>query len=276
MIKVASFLKAGSEFLDLMESLLCKSSIQSYSAELLSSFIFVFAGVGSAMSSSSLLASSEQEAVLASSSEVRLLMVAVAHAFAMSSAVSLSAHISGGHVNPAVTFGLLLGGHIRVFTALCYIVAQLLGSSLACAVLSLCLEGQAIPIASGSSSRISITGGLVVEGIATFAVVCTVYAARDPMNGPRGITGGPIVIGFIHGANIIVTAPFTGRFMNPGRSFGLALMSGDFRNHWVCWVGPFLGGGLAGMVYRCLLSQSSGTGSGLQQDDDADGNSIAV
>lgn len=174
MIKLSSFLRAGSEFLDLMESLLCKSSLRSYFAELVSSFIFVFAGVGSTMSSSEffadnslikvpvtsaaqivillllalqgLLIGSESEA--ATAAEAHLLAVAVAHAFAMSAAVSLSAHISGGHVNPAVTFGLLVGGQVSFLTALCYIVAQLLGSSLACALLTLVSEGQVRSIVS--------------------------------------------------------------------------------------------------------------------------------
>lgn len=86
-----------------------------------------------------LLIGSESEAAPA---EASLLTVAVAHAFAMSAAVSVSAHISGGHVNPAVTFGLLVGGHVSILTALCYVVAQLLGSGLACALLMLISAGQ--------------------------------------------------------------------------------------------------------------------------------------
>ncbi|OWM80154.1 hypothetical protein CDL15_Pgr019318 [Punica granatum] len=245
-IKVSSFLRAGSEFLDLMESLLSKSSLRSYFAELLSSFIFVFAGVGSTMSS-------ESEAT---SAEAHLLTVAVAHAFAMSAAVFMSEHISGGHVNPAVSVGLVVGGQVSILTALCYVVAQLLGSSLACALLMLVSAGQAIPVGR-LAPRIPLSGGVVMEGITTFAIVCTVSAARDPRNGSQGITG-PMAIGFIQGANIIVTSPFTGGYMNPARSFGPAVVSGDFRNHWVYWIGPFLGGGLAGFIYRSFLVQATG------------------
>lgn len=117
------------------------------------------------------------------------------------------------------------------------------------------------------SPRMPVSGGLVMESIATFAVVCTVYAAQDPHNESRG-TIGPVAIGFIHGANIIMTGPFTGGFMNPARSFGPALMSGDFTNHWVYWVGPFLGAGLAGFVYRSFLAQA--TSSSQQPDANAD------
>lgn len=107
------------------------------------------------------------------------------------------------------------------------------------------------------SPQMPVSGSLAVEGIATFAAVCTVYGARDPKNESHRVTG-PVAIGFILGANIIVTGPFTGGFTNPAQSFGPALMSGDFRNHWVYWVGPFLGGGVAGFVYQSFLAQSSG------------------
>lgn len=91
--------------------------------------------------------------------------------------------------------------------------------------------------------------GVVMEIIVTFALVYTVYAtAADPKKGSLG-TIAPIAIGFIVGANILVAGPFSGGSMNPARSFGPAVASGNFAGIWIYWVGPLIGGGLAGLIY---------------------------
>lgn len=91
--------------------------------------------------------------------------------------------------------------------------------------------------------------GVVMEIVITFALVYTVYAtAADPRKGSLGIIA-PIAIGFIVGANILAAGPFSGGSMNPARSFGPAVVSGDFSENWIYWVGPLIGGGLAGLVY---------------------------
>lgn len=91
--------------------------------------------------------------------------------------------------------------------------------------------------------------GVVMEIIITFALVYTVYAtAADPKKGALG-TIAPMAIGFIVGANILAAGPFSGGSMNPARSFGPAVASWSFAGLWVYWVGPLIGGGLAGLVY---------------------------
>lgn len=95
--------------------------------------------------------------------------------------------------------------------------------------------------------------GVVMEIIITFALVYTVYAtAADPKKGALG-TIAPIAIGFIVGANILAAGPFSGGSMNPARSFGPAAASGNYAGNWVYWVGPLIGGGLAGAVYSNLF-----------------------
>ena len=80
-----------------------------------------------------------------------------------------------------------------------------------------------------------------MEVIVTFGLVYTVYAtAADPKKGSLG-TIAPIAIGFIVGANILVAGPFSGGSMNPARSFGPAVASGDFTNIWIYWAGPLIG-----------------------------------
>ncbi|NBH87176.1 MIP family channel protein, partial [Lachnospiraceae bacterium] len=215
--------------------------MKAYVAEFISTLLFVFAGVGSAIAYNKLTTDAALD-------PAGLVAVAVAHAFALFVAVSIAANISGGHVNPAVTFGLALGGQITLLTGIFYWIAQLLGAVVASFLLSVVTGGLAIPI-HAVGAGVGAIQGVVLEIIITFGLVYTVYAtAVDPKKGPLG-TIAPIAIGFIVGANILAAGPFSGGSMNPARSFGPAVASGDFSGHWIYWVGPLVGGGLAGLVY---------------------------
>ncbi|XP_077236528.1 putative aquaporin TIP-type RB7-18C [Tasmannia lanceolata] len=234
----------ASTTLSRLEKSLTPTALRSYLAEFISTFIFVFAAVGSTMSASKMTPD-------ATSDPSSLVVAAVAHAFALSAAVYMAANISGGHVNPAVTFGLVVGGHVSITTALFYWAVQLLGSTMACLLLRVLTAGQAIP-ASAIATEMTGFGGVVLESILTFALVYTIYVTMDPKKGPMGIIG-PIMIGFVAGANALAAGPFTGGSMNPARSFGSAMISGNFKNHGVYWVGPFIGAGIAGLVYQNLM-----------------------
>ncbi|KAG8075699.1 hypothetical protein GUJ93_ZPchr0006g45897 [Zizania palustris] len=217
------------------------ASLKAYVAEFISTLIFVFAGVGSAIAYSKLTGGAALD-------PAGLVAVALGHAFALFVAVAIGANISGGHVNPAVTFGLALGGQITILTGIFYWVAQLLGAIVG-AVLVQFSTGIATPT-HGLSAGVGAFEGVVFEIIITFGLVYTVYAtAADPKKGSLG-TIAPIAIGFIVGANILVAGPFSGGSMNPARSFGPAVASGDYTNIWIYFVGPLIGGGLAGLVYR--------------------------
>ncbi|RWW62350.1 hypothetical protein BHE74_00030516, partial [Ensete ventricosum] len=176
-----------------------------------------------------------------------LVAIAVCHGFALFVAVSVGANISGGHVNPAVTFGLALGGQITILTGIFYWVAQLLGAVIG-AFLVKFATGLDTPT-HGLGKGVGAGEAVVMEIIITFALVYTVYAtAADPKKGSLG-TIAPIAIGFIVGANILAAGPFSGGSMNPARSFGPAVASGNFSDLWIYWVGPLIGGGIAGLVY---------------------------
>ncbi|MQL95372.1 hypothetical protein Taro_028039 [Colocasia esculenta] len=217
------------------------ASLKAYLAEFISTLLFVFAGVGSAIAYNKLTANAALD-------PAGLVAVAVAHGFALFVAVAVGANISGGHVNPAVTFGLALGGHITILTGIFYWVAQLLGSIVASFLLKVVTGGLAVPT-HGLAKGVGAAEGVVFEIIITFGLVYTVYAtAADPKKGSLG-TIAPIAIGFVVGANILAAGPFSGGSMNPARSFGPAVASGDFTDNWIYWVGPLIGGGLAGLVY---------------------------
>jgi aquaporin TIP len=216
-------------------------SLKAYLSEFIATLLFVFAGVGSAIAYGKVTSDAALD-------PAGLVAIAVAHAFALFVGVSIAANISGGHLNPAVTFGLAIGGHISILTGIFYWIAQCIGSIVACLLLKFVTHGLSIPT-HGVASGMNAIEGIVMEIVITFALVYTVYAtAADPKKGSLG-TIAPIAIGFIVGANILAAGPFSGGSMNPARSFGPAVVSGDLSQIWIYWVGPLIGGGLAGLVY---------------------------
>ncbi|XP_075521942.1 aquaporin TIP1-3-like [Primulina tabacum] len=225
-------------------------AIKAAVAEFISMLIFVFAGEGSGMAFAKLTSGG-------GSTPGGLIAAAIAHAFALFVAVSVGANISGGHVNPAVTFGALVGGHITLFRSILYWIAQLLGAVVACLLLKFStggLETSAFALSSG----VSVWNALVFEIVMTFGLVYTVYAtAVDPKKGDIGIIA-PLAIGFIVGANILAGGAFDGASMNPAVSFGPAVVSWTWENHWVYWLGPFVGAGVAALVYEILFTKQGG------------------
>ncbi|KAK7309058.1 hypothetical protein RJT34_05490 [Clitoria ternatea] len=216
------------------------TSLKAYVAEFIATLLFVFAGVGSAIAYNELTKDAALDAP-------GLVAVAVAHAFALFVGVAVAANISGGHLNPAVTFGLAVGGNITLITGFFYWIAQLLGSIVASLLLNF-VTAKSTPT-HGLAAGVNAFQGVVFEIVVTFALVYTVYAtAADPKKGSLG-TIAPIAIGFIVGANILAAGPFSGGSMNPARSFGPAVVSGNFADNWIYWVGPLIGGGLAGFIY---------------------------
>ncbi|XP_058723322.1 probable aquaporin TIP2-2 [Vicia villosa] len=216
------------------------ASLRAYLSEFIATLIFVFAGVGSAIAYNELTSDAALD-------PAGLVAVAVAHAFALFVGVSIAANISGGHLNPAVTFGLAIGGNITILTGFFYWIAQLLGSIVASLLLNY-VTSKSVPT-HGVAAGLNPIAGLVFEIIITFGLVYTVYAtAADPKKGSIG-TIAPIAIGFVVGANILVAGPFSGGSMNPARSFGPAVVNGNFADNWIYWAGPLIGGGLAGLIY---------------------------
>lgn len=118
-----------------LEHSVTANALRSYLAEFISTFFFVFAAIGSAMSSWKLLG----EAV---SDPYSLVGSAIATTFALAVAVYIAATISGGHVNPAVTFGMAVGGHISIMMAIFYWISQILGSVMACLLLKVATVGE--------------------------------------------------------------------------------------------------------------------------------------
>ncbi|KAL6204668.1 PREDICTED: probable aquaporin TIP1-2 [Fragaria vesca subsp. vesca] len=215
-------------------------------AEFISTLIFVFAGSGSGVAFAELTDNG-------ATTPAGLVAAAIAHAFALFVAVAIAANISGGHVNPAVTFGAFLGGNITLVRSILYWIAQLLGSVVACLLLKFATGGMTIS-AFSLSTGVGVWNAVVFEIVMTFGLVYTVYAtALDKRSAGNISIIAPIAIGFIVGANILAGGAFDGASMNPAVSFGPAVVSWSWESHWVYWLGPFLGAGIAALIYDWIF-----------------------
>uniref|UniRef100_A0A0D9WE43 Uncharacterized protein n=1 Tax=Leersia perrieri TaxID=77586 RepID=A0A0D9WE43_9ORYZ len=217
-------------------------------AELVLTFVFVFTGVAATMAAAG---GTPEVAPGAAMPMPALAGVAVATALAAGVLVTAGFHVSGGHLNPAVTVALLARGHITAFRSVLYIAAQLLASSLACILLRYLTGGMVTPVHT-LGLGIGPMQGLVMEIILTFSLLFVVYATiLDPRSSVPGF--GPMLTGLIVCANTIAGGNFSGASMNPARSFGPALATGVWTHHWIYWLGPLIGGPLAGLVYETLF-----------------------
>ncbi|XP_078141084.1 aquaporin-1-like [Centroberyx gerrardi] len=173
----------------------------------------------------------------------------VALAFGLS--VAMAALCMGGevHLNPAVTVAMTLTLRLRPWRAALYVIGQLLGG-VASAALLLGLTGDVTPALNQLSSGVQPHQAVVVETLVTLQLVLVVLAtARFPL--PTVLA--PLLVGLAVSLGHLVAMGWTGCGMNPARSFGPAVVTLSFHNHWVFWAGPVLGACLAALLNDLLL-----------------------
>lgn len=187
-----------------------------------------------------------------------LLGVALAHGLTIAVMVSATGGISGGHLNPAVTFGLWVGGKRGIQQSIAYWIAQLAGATAAALLVMSFFEGNGKSVvASGTpdlASGVSTMHGIVMEAVLTFFLVFVVYGTAVYAHAPK--IGG-LAIGLTVALDILAGGPITGGAMNPARTFGPALVSGHWNNHLVYWIGPLLGGAVAGLICGRYLDKET-------------------
>ncbi|EXB85110.1 Aquaporin PIP2-1 [Morus notabilis] len=176
--------------------------------------------------------------------------------------VYCTAGISGGHINPAVTVGLLLARKVSLIRAVLYIVAQSLGA-IAGVGLVKAFQSSYYDRYGGGANELSAgysTGvGLSAEIIGTFVLVYTVFSATDPKRVARDShvpVLAPLPIGFAVFMVHLATIPITGTGINPARSLGAAVIYNKEKawdDHWIFWVGPFIGAAIAAFYHQFIL-----------------------
>jgi aquaporin Z len=225
-------------------------------AEFIGTFWLVFAGCGAAV----LDAAFPQLGI-------GFLGVALAFGLTVLTMVYCIGHISGCHLNPAVSVGLVLGKRFPVAQLIPYIIAQVLGGILASTVLYVIASGkEGFALSGGFASNgygvhspggYSLLACFVTEVVLTFMFVLIIHGATD-RRAPAGFAGIAIGLGLtlIH----LVGIPVTNTSVNPARSTAPALFVGGWavQQLWLFWLAPIVGGALAGLVYSGLLEDHKG------------------
>lgn len=220
----------------------CKSSL----AELIGTMFLVLVGCGSCLGDTS----------------ADFVRIALAFGVTVATMAQSIGHVSGCHINPAVTAGLLFGRKIGLVKSIFYVVAQCLGAVIGAGLL-LVLAPENMRGADGLGKTalgegVTAGQGFGIEFLITFVLVMVVFgAAADDNNAPNVKGSAPLAIGLSITTCHMFAIPFTGSSMNPARTFGPAAILSDFTNHWVYWVGPILGGICASIVYQMVLMAPS-------------------
>jgi len=180
-----------------------------------------------------------------------LVGVAFAHGLVVLAFAYAYGHISGTHINPAVTIGLWAGKQIDAATAAAYIVVQLIGGILGAFALRSVLGGAASGLgATVLAPTVTPVQGFVVELLLTFFLVNTIF--NTAVNGKAGNLA-PVAIGFTLVFAILMGGPLTGASLNPARTLGPAIMTGNFANLSIYMIAPPLGAILAALLYQIVL-----------------------
>jgi MIP family channel proteins len=212
-------------------------------AEALAAFALVFAGCGA------IVANSQYHGALGS--------VGVSLTFGLIIMVMVYAtgHLSGAHVNPAVTIAFTLTRHFSPRDALAYITAQLAGATLAALVLSVVWPSE--PAQLGATIPTVAAGSAVVyETILTAILMFVIMAVATDTRAVGAAAA--IAIGGAIGLDALFGGPITGASMNPARSFGPALVTGTWTDFWIYLIGPVIGATIGAVAYQLVRGEHTG------------------
>jgi len=227
-------------------------------SEFFATAIFVFIGTGAVVAAQDTLGNSQIQVP-------NLTLIALAHGFAIMVLIYAIGEVSGGHINPAVTWALLITNRLSVLRFLCYVISQLIGGIIGSAML-LSLLPPTLRFGMGCHAvnpLLTVGQGVWAEIIFTFIFIFVVFATAispfvgkiAPLSGeeygPGKLT--PFAVGMTILILHTVGIPLTGASMNPARSFGPAVVNGCWTNHWVYWLGPTIGSSIAAFVAQVIF-----------------------
>ena len=215
--------------------------------ELLGTFVLVFIGAGAIMA-------------VGPQADAGTLEVAFAFGLVIAVMVSSVGHISGGHFNPAVTFGFMLTRRISLLLGLAYCLAQFAGGVLAALLLRWIFpaaDRNASNLGSPARHTVALGPALVIEALLTFFLVWVVFSmTADPRSTYSAVAG--LAIGLVVVFDHLMGYPLTGSGINPARVFGPQLVSNSWTDAWIWYVGPLAGGAIAALLYDELYLRPLG------------------
>jgi aquaporin TIP len=189
-----------------------------------------------------------------------IVAIAIATGLAIAVMVSAVGHISGGHLNPAVTLGFLVTRRIHPLGAVLYWIVQFGGAACAALFIKWVLPSSSSPYGAPALASVVNTGkGVAIEAVLTFFLVWVVFACAADSRGAFDKIAG-LAIGGVITMGTLMAFVLTGAAMNPARAFGPELVANDWKNWWVWYVGPFAGGVIAAVVYEVLYLRNPDAG----------------
>jgi MIP family channel proteins len=219
-------------------------------AELVGTFILVFGGTAVAVG-----------AILArptAGPAYDSLAVALAFGLALAAVVAAIGHVSGAHVNPAVTLGMAAAGKFPWNYTPVYIGAQFVGAVLGALATWLTFGGparsEAKLAATYPAQGVGDLQAFIVEILITFILVFVVMAVATDERAPAAIA--PIAVGFALAVGVFIAGPVTGGSVNPARSLGPMIVAGDLTSVWLYVLGPIIGGVLGALLYDRFMAQT--------------------
>jgi len=223
-------------------------------AEFVGTFALVFVGVGT------IIAIGPEVVTAGNRLGAGTLEVALAHGLVIAVMVSALGHISGGHFNPAITFGFLLTRRISLLLGLAYWAAQLVGGTLAALLLKWVFSPSVrnpSHLGAPAHNVINLGPALVVEAVLTFFLVWVVFATTADARGTYTAIAG-LAIGLVVVADNLMGYPISGAIINPARAFGPQLIGNYWHDFWIWYVGPLAGGAIAALLYDELYLRPLG------------------
>jgi MIP family channel proteins len=214
--------------------------------ELMGAFALVFVGAGTIMSIGPQADAGTLDVALATGLTIGVMVIAVGH-------------ISGGHFNPAITFGFLVTRRMSALLGVAYIVAQLAGGVLAALLLRWVFPAanrDAANLGAPSVHTIDVGAALVVEALITFFIVWVVFSLTTDMRNAYAVLAG-LAIGLVFVFGMLLAYPLTGGSFNPARAFGPELISNTWNDAWIYYVGPLAGGAIAALLYDEVYLRAS-------------------
>ncbi len=192
-----------------------------------------------------------------------IIMISIGHGAAIGLMVYAFGHVSGAHINPAVTIAMLVTRRIGIKDGIGYIVFQIIGAIIAAFSLKTILPDLGAKVNYGTQGgpsallNNSAMSGFAVELILTFFLVTVIFMTAVHKKAAVGMHG--LAIGGMIFLLHLVGVPLTGASMNPARTLGPAIASGYWDFHWIYWAGPIIGAVIAGLIMNYVFVKKAET-----------------